>query len=232
MPQLKVSSIAWGRTLAISLVMLCLGYNAGEHQSSAMPQVFNAGNLGLRPGAPASQTSELIKPGLSVGVLQLGGTRKRVIGLLGKKPEDEEYSYGEPCPREEIHWLDLQMNSNGLFVYLNNGQIFQIESATRRYRTADGITEGSSPADVHRIYSEVETFVLTNSKAKVNGGRDLVYWVDHKRGIAFEFYYDRLTRKRRLSKVIVFEPGSRFQPGGCVLPPQQLRKLQPFATEG
>jgi len=143
-----------------------------------------------------------------------------VVELLGKKAEDEEYSYGEPCPREEMHWLDLQMESNGLFIYLINGRIFQIESATRRYRTVGGITQDSSPEDVRRHYLEVQAAVLSNSGAKVNGGRDLIYWIDQRLGIAFEFYYDRLTQGRRVSKIIVFAPASRFQPGGCLSPPQ------------
>lgn len=86
-----------------------------------------------------------------------------MIELLGKKDEDEEYTYKEPCARTEIHWLDLDTDSNGLFIYLKEGRIFQIEVDTPRYRTAEGITNDSSPEDVRRHYPQVQTYVLLGS---------------------------------------------------------------------
>jgi hypothetical protein len=87
------------------------------------------------------------------------------------------------------------------------------------------------PESVRSKYRNLETYVLLGSGSKVNGGRDLVYWVDGQNGIAFEFYYNSKARKRRVSKIIVFEPHSDFQPEGCLSPPQQLRKLPSFALE-
>jgi len=228
---LKLSWSGLILTGALALIIPYAACGSDGDRSSAMSKRFSPDESQLRHAAPPSQTSDLIKPGLSVGALQLGNTRERVIELLGKKREDEEYSYGEPCPRQEIHSLDLQTESNGVFVYLANGRVFQIESASRRYRTADGITQDSSSDDVRRRYPATQALVLANSGSKVNGGRDLIYWFDPNLGIAFELYYDQPTRKRRTSKIIVFSPGSSFQPGGCVSPPQQLRKLKPFATD-
>jgi hypothetical protein len=193
------------------------------------------------PGSPspsASPEASLIEPGRSVGALRLGDTRERVNQIFPKKPNyDEEYNYDAPCPRTEIHSLDIDLSqengpvSNGVFIYLKDGRVSQIQVATPRFHTADGITEDSTPAEVRRHYQQLQSYVLSNSGAKVNGGRDLVYWVDRQKGIAFEFYYNRKANQRRVSKVIVFNPNSEFQPEGCVSPPQELRELEPFAVE-
>jgi hypothetical protein len=187
---------------------------------------------------PASTDATLIIPGQSVGLLRLGDTRERTFELFPKKANyDEEYTYGEPCPRTEIHWLDIDPGkenetvSNGVFVYLKQGRVVQIESATPRYRTSEGITEDSSPEDVRRSYPELQAYALTGSGAEVVGGRDLIYWVEGPKGIAFELYYDHKTNKRRVRKIIVFEPARDFRPEGCVSPPQELRQLKPFTLE-
>jgi hypothetical protein len=180
----------------------------------------------------------LIEPGRRVGTLRLGDIRERVTEVFPKKPNyDEEYNYDEGCPRTEIHWLDIDLShengavSNGVFVYLKDGRVFQIEAATPRFHTADGITEDSTPEELRRHYQQLKAYVLANSGTKVNGGRDLIYWIDRESGIAFEFYYNTGKRERRVSKVIVFHPGSDLQPGGCVLAPQELHELEPFALE-
>ncbi|HZS03733.1 MAG TPA: hypothetical protein VFD58_02580 [Blastocatellia bacterium] len=174
---------------------------------------------------------ELIKAGQSVGKLRLGDTRERVLQLFPKKKSDEEYNYGPPCPRSEIHWLDFAREANGLFVYLKDGRVFQIQAETPRFSTAEGITADSPPGVVRRNYRNIETYVLMGSGSEAVGGRNLIYWVDRHQGIAFDFYYDRQLRKRYVKSVIVFEPGTEFQPEGCGADPQQWRKLKPFATE-
>jgi hypothetical protein len=65
----------------------------------------------------------------------------------------------------------------------------------------------------------------------VNGGRDLIYWAAPAKGIAFQFYYNGRLNKRRLASTIVFERGVEFLPEGCVSPPQELRKVEPFTIE-
>jgi hypothetical protein len=122
--------------------------------------------------------------------------------------------------------------ANGLFIFLKDGHVTWTQAETPRFRTAEGITEESSPALVRRHYPDIETYVLVNSGADIVGGRDLVYWVDRRQGIAFEFYYNRRAHNRRVKSVIVFEPGTEFQPeGSCVQEPQYWRKLKPFTIE-
>jgi hypothetical protein len=187
---------------------------------------------------PAPTDATLIIPGHSVGLLVLGDTRERALELFPKKPNyDEEYTYEEPCPRTEIHWLDIDTRNeaekvfDGVFIYLKEGRVVQIEAATPRYRTVEKITLDSFADDVRRHYPQLEAYVLTDSGAKVVGGRDLIYWVDSPNGIAFELYYDRNTGKRRVRKTIVFAPAGDFQPEGCESSPQELRKLKPFSLE-
>ena len=228
--------------LAVSLITCVLSFGGGGSAQVKQSPPAPAAPRPQTASTPASEAAPtdatLIQPGRSVGLLCLGDTRQRVLELFPNKPNyDEQYSYGEPCPSSEIHWLDIDPSKengpvyNGLFIYLRGGRVFQIEAATPRFRTANGITEGSSPEDVRRRYPQLHAYVLLNSGTEVEGGRDLIYWVDSQSGIAFEFQYDNKTRNRYVSKVIVFEPGSEFQPEGCVQPQQEWRGLGPFALE-
>ena len=187
--------------------------------------------ISQRASALQVNETDLIRPGCSVGSLHLGDRRERMLEVLGKKPQDEEYTYGAPCSLTEFHWLDPKMRSNGLFIYLKEDRVFQIASTMPRYRTVEGITVGSPSEDVRRHYPQLRAYVLLGSGMKVVGGRDLIYWVDRQRGIAFEFYYDRKGSMRRVSRVIVFEPSSDFKPEGCISPPQEWRELGPNALE-
>jgi hypothetical protein len=184
---------------------------------------------------PVTDTAR-INPGVGVGALRLGDTRERALELFPKKPNyDAEYNYDQrfgPCAFTEIHWLDsAHLGRWGAFIYIKEEHIFQIAIDTPRYSTPQGITSDSSPDDVRAHYSQLQAYALLHSGTKINGGRDLIYWVDRQKGIAFEFYYDRSVDARRVGRISVFEPGTAFQPQGCVSPPQEWRELEPFALE-
>lgn len=190
--------------------------------------------------APAVQLAvtdmRLIKPGVSVGALRLGDTRERALEMFPKKPNyDEEYNYDgrfTPCVYTEIHWLDFDhLDRWGIFIYLKEGRIYQIKADTPRYATVEGITSDSSPEDVRSHYPKLQAYVLLHSGAKVNGGRDLIYWVDRQQGITFEFYYDGRVDARRVASINIFEPGTEFLPNGCISPPREWHRLEPFALE-
>ncbi|MBI3646762.1 MAG: hypothetical protein HY233_12460, partial [Acidobacteriales bacterium] len=184
------------------------------------------------PARHALKESSLIVPGRSVGGLDLGDDRARTLQLFPKKPNmDEEYKYPFCGGYSEIHWLDFEKKIDGVFVYLKAERVIQIESATPRFRTREGITIYSSPELLRKHFPEMRAFVLLNSGGTVNGGKDLIYWVDQKRGIAFELYYDRRVRNRRVWKTIVFNPGTEFQPEGCVVEPQTWHELEPYALD-
>jgi hypothetical protein len=184
--------------------------------------------------SPLPVSPNLTIPGHSVGLLRLGDTRERVFELFPKKPNyDEEYNYGQysSCVFSEIHWLEPDFQSNGLFIYLRDGRIFQIMVETPRFPTVEGIKQYGLPKEVRRHYPNLKAYALLGSGGEIVGGRDLVYWVSSQSGIAFEFYYDRKEGKRLVKSVIVFEPSTEFQPNGCVSVPQELREIEPYSLE-
>jgi hypothetical protein len=178
----------------------------------------------------------LVRAGESVGFLKLGDSRERVFELFPKKTgQDEEYSYPDyGCGYEysEVHWIPPDYQGNGLFIYLKKNLIFEIMVQSKRFPTKEGITQYSSPKQVKLAYPNlVKAFVLLGSASTINGPRDLVYWVDPKSGIAFEFYYDGKQQKRLVSSVIIFTPNTNFQPEGCVGPPRKLKEVAPYTLE-
>ena len=88
----------------------------------------------------------LIDPGEAVGPLKLGDTRDRALELFPKKAEDQEWT--DDCGTT-LDWVDTDnpMGRGDVFIRLNKkGKIFQIESATTRFHTAEDITTFSDPA--------------------------------------------------------------------------------------
>lgn len=217
---MKPSARAW----AVLNILAFFGCGAGHHGSPAgRPVVPVSEPVGVANQEPESDAA-LIRPGQGVGRLRLGDTREKLAKVLGRK--FEEYTHEAPCKYAEMHWYDLQADRNGIFAYVRDGRVFQLESDTPRYHTVEGTTSDAPPESVRSKYRNLQAYILLGSGSKVNGGRDLVYWVDRQSGITFEFYYNSNTRKRRVSRIIVFEPNSDFQPEGCVSAPQELRKLQ------
>jgi hypothetical protein len=88
-----------------------------------------------------------------VGVL-VGLTATRAGLETGRPPGTvKEYtdSYPDCKPRTEITWPELD-GGGSVSAFLRNDSVFQIESATRRYRTIEGITVNSSPSEIKKHY--------------------------------------------------------------------------------
>lgn len=185
----------------------------------------------------------LIIPGRSVGHLRLGDDRARAIELFGRK--DTEYDYDIPTAlncsaRKELRFWELKDKTspfhfdygNGAWVYLRNDKIDQIKIDSEKFKTAEGLTSGSTPKQVRRFYPNIRTFVELNTRCNCTGGRDLIFWIDEQIGIAFEFHYWKDVKARRLSYIFVFQPGTRFLPEGCVyLETQGWEEIKPFSVE-
>lgn len=191
--------------------------------------------LSLQPSATAGQSVTIA--GKSVGLLQLGDTRKRVAELFPKNPRwDQETNFTKnesDCGYDytELIW-HLPEFKGELFIYLKKDTVFEVVVRTKHFPTADGITQYSSPKQVRRYYPNLKkAYVLLGSASKVTGPRNLVYWVDSESGIAFEFYYDSRKRQRLVSSVIIFQPNTEFQPGGCTGAPQELKEIGAYALE-
>jgi hypothetical protein len=186
---------------------------------------------------PATAGQSVTIAGKSVGLLKLGDTRKRVAELFPKNPRwDQETNFTKDesdCGYDytEIIWHPLDFKGE-LFIYLKKDAVFEVMVQTKHFPTAEGITQYSSPKQVRQHYPNLKkAYVLLGSASKVNGPRNLVYWVDGESGIAFEFYYDSRKRQRLVSSVIIFQPNTEFHPYGCTGAPQELKEIGPYTLE-
>jgi hypothetical protein len=162
-----------------------------------------------------------IEPGHSVGLVVLGETRERLEFLTPVKAINEYPESAPDCEaRTEMSWSEPN-GPGGLSVFLRNGAVFQIESATPRYSTKEGVTVGSSPSALERHFKRLEAYVLDPTGDQESGFHDLNYWIDREQGIAFELAYYPKARRRAVSKIIVFTPHTDFLPQGCIPPTQR-----------
>ncbi len=191
-----------------------------------------------KPGLLAAQASDaapafantLIVPGASVGPLKLGDPRARALELFPQKPEDQQWD--DLCGTT-LDWIDTAnpMGRGELLIRIKKDKIFQIESATTRFKTAEGLSTFNAPDDVRNIYKGMRAYTLLTAPVPALGDRPLVFWVDKKQGIAFAFAYDPSHRKRYVYKVIVFEPNKDFCPEQEKTSSPKWQGLNPYATE-
>ena len=157
-------------------------------------------------------SNAMIEAGHSVGPLKLGDSADHAHELFPKKDIDQEWD--DPCG-STIDWVDSS-NPEGhgdvLIRYNKKGKIFQIESGTTRFHTAEDITTFDPPEKVEKSYKDMRAWVLLTAPSPALGSRPPVFWIDKKKGIAFELAYDAPHRKRYVYKVIVFEPNKTFCP--------------------
>jgi len=173
----------------------------------------------------------LIDPGVGVGALKLGDSRDRALELFPRKAEDQEWT--DDCGTT-LDWVDSDnpMGRGDVFIRLNKkGKIFQIESATTRFHTAEDITTFSETEKVAHAYRDMRAFVLLTPPSPALGDRPLVFWIDKKKGIAFALAYDPSRRKRYVYKIIVFEPNKDFCPEQEKTSSPKWQSIAPYAVE-
>ncbi|MFZ0636880.1 MAG: hypothetical protein WA755_00375 [Candidatus Acidiferrales bacterium] len=203
------------------------------HEFLRSRDAYNGPGVVLDAGQPAQgapyELGHLIRPGVSVGNVRLGSTRDEILQVLTSKPAQEEVLL---CGRIDwINWLDVENGHRSVFIYIKDDRAFQIASWTPRFKTAEGITYDSDPSAVRTHYPNMTAYVLRGSGNDAVGGKDLIYWVDSDRGIAFELYYNHRLRARRVGNVFVFKPGVTFLPGGCLDWPQEWAELPPYSLK-
>jgi len=194
-------------TLIVATVLLPTLLLSGAGSPSGPPPV---------PSAPQSSAISFgeettIEPGTHVGLLKLGDSRARALELFPKKAEDQEWN--NTCGTT-LDWVDAT-NPNGkgdLSIRLKKDKVFQIESATTRFHTIEGITTFDRPEKVASAYKDLHAYVLLTPPNSALGDRPLVFWVDKKKGIAFIFAYYPAEHKRYLYKIVIFEPNKTFCP--------------------
>jgi len=156
-------------------------------------------------------TNVLIDPGHSLGPLKLNESPEHAQELFPKKDIDQEWD--DACG-STFEWTD-STNPNGhghVLIRAKKDKIFQIESSSSRFNTPEGITTFDSPQKVANAYKDLRAYALLIRPTPALGSRPLVFWLDKKKGIAFEFAYDAQQHKRYVYKIIVFVPNKTFCP--------------------
>jgi glycosyltransferase involved in cell wall biosynthesis len=175
-------------------------------------------------------TTTMIEPGHSLGPLKIGDTQERAQELFPKKDIDQEW---EDACGSTIDWTDSTnpVGHGEVFIRLKKGKVFQIESSTTRFHTAEDITTFDSPEKVKKSYRDLRAWVLLTPPSPALGSRPPVFWMDRKRGIAFELAYDAPHHKRYVYKVIVFEPNKLFCPEQETMNSVKWQAIDPYALE-
>jgi hypothetical protein len=192
--------------------------------------VLTAQAMGSR-GAGKSNT---VVAGTQAGPLKLGDSREHALELFPfKKGSDQEYDQPETCGTE-LNWVDMRdpQRVGNVFIHFREGAVFQIDVADPSFRTPDGITFLSSPEQVRRLHPKLEAWTLSgNTGGEALGERPLVYWIDRNAGIAFSFAYSQSERKRYVSAIIVFKPGTDICPQDDSANSPDKKQLAPFSLE-
>jgi hypothetical protein len=171
-----------------------------------------------------------IEPGVRVGSLKIGDTRERTLEVFPKKAEDQEWN--NSCGTT-LDWVDAT-NPTGrgdVFVRLKKDKVFQIESATTTFHTAEGITTFDHPEKIAAAYKDLHAFTLLTAPNPALGGRPLVFWIDKKRGVAFVFAYYPAEHKRYLYKTIIFAPNKTFCPEEETIGSPKWQAIPGYAVE-
>jgi hypothetical protein len=196
----------------------------GDTQSSSEISSQNSDSL----NSPIFQT--VIEPGSSVGPLKVGDTRERALELFPKKDGDQEWK--DSCGTT-LYWVDAdnQAGRGDLSIRLNKDKVFQIESSTTRFHTAEGITTFDSPEKVKHAYKDLSAYTLLTAPIPALGDRPLIFWLDKKSGIAFALAYYPAQRRRYVYKIIVFAANKTFCPEGERTSSPKWQVIPPYSLE-
>jgi hypothetical protein len=178
--------------------------------------------------SPMFQT--LIEPGVSVGPLKLGDSRDRTLQLFPKKDEDQEW---EDSCGTALYWVDADNRSGrgDLTIRLKKDKVFQIESSTTRFHTAEGITTFDPPEKIRAAYKDLAAYTLLTSSTPALGDRPLIFWLDKRNGIAFALAYYPAQHKRYVYKIVVFAPNKTFCPEGKKTDSPTWQEIPPYSLE-
>jgi hypothetical protein len=207
------------------VVVLCITPVLGQsHAQNATPE-FKAEHSSHIYEHP----NDVIEPGVGFGGLKIGESRERALKLFPFKPHvDQEWK--DECG-DMFNWVEDSSPGGNVVFTFEKGQISQIESATTRFHTTEGVTTYDSPEEVQRQYKGLPAYLLVGITSVALGDRPLVFWVDQDKGIAFELAYSPEERRRYLYEIIVFRPHANLCPEGKTTTPENWRELPPYSLE-
>ena len=160
----------------------------------------------FRQGKAHRLPAGIIAEGNSVGPLKLGVSYDDAIEALG--PTLDEFDIDVT----EMHWMEPNYPDNGIFAYVRDGKVFEIDCHSLNFTLENGVKNEIKPERLKKFYPNLSAYRLLFSGGKVNGGEDIVYWVDTAQGIAFAIYYYANHRRKLVGTIIVFEPQPDFRP--------------------
>jgi hypothetical protein len=193
-------------------------------------QYANPQTAGTSKRSVGADEGNLILPGTGVGQFKLDATKQSVFDALPFKPNVDQ-AWGDDCGYI-YNWVELDTRHPGnVFFRFNDDRISQINSLTPRYHTKEGITVGDSPDRVQRQYKDLRAYVLLGVSSRATGDRDMIYWLDQSRGIAFGFAYSESEHQRYLWQIIVFRPGTLVCEEGIPSNSPKWRELPAYSLE-
>jgi hypothetical protein len=167
---------------------------------------------------------DVIKPGIGVGNLKIGATRDQALASRSDPPGTWQDDCGEV-----LTWSATSRSgvAGTLIARLRNGVVVQIDSANSAFHTAEGITADSRPEVVRERYKQLRAYASDITDMAL-GDKPVVYWIDTKKGIGFEFAYFPEERRRYLYAVIVFRVDGDLCPDGNKPDPQHWHEIAPY----
>jgi len=197
--------------------------------TSGNPGSASFSNSQAQDETASKQTA--IEAGRRVGALRIGDTAARAFEVFPKKLNVDQVSEDAECGVEYL-WVDLENPGKGnVIVRIKDSKVFQVDSATTRFRLQNGITVLTAPEEVKKKYPGLRAFYLQGTFSQATGGRPLIFWVDQQKGLAFAFAYYPRKRNRYLYEIIVFAPDSEFCPGGVPDSAPEWLELKPYSVE-
>lgn len=184
-----------------------------------------AQSQGKVKGITALVGNGIIVPGKSIGKLYLGDSPDLAKSYLGIPTE--ELGSGQ----SGLYWNDNELDRRGVEVFFDKGLATQIESFTTRFETSDGVKPDDLPSKLRHSFPKLQAFKLLGSGSEIDGGEDIIYWVEKEKGIAFGIYYYPRKAEKRIGSIIIFQPDTEFLPGFKILPPRRFIKIPDWSVD-
>jgi hypothetical protein len=183
-----------------------------------------------RPHATESKSSELetIVPSESVGKMHLGMKKSELDRpIFAWKATPSFVAPNGSCGQVAVHWLGDQ---TGVTAYLVDDSVYQIDAPTGAPFTVQNmrLSANTKLSELRKMMPDGTLLRWVGSAFLSPSGKDVEFWVNVDKGIAFRLDYDLFDarihklKSRIVGSVSVFRAGTKFQPEGCLDPSQSL----------